>query len=188
MNKIIFEFGRGICKADRVTVVLHLVHGLRPKAWEGGKYWELFLGTLSPTSIDVKTVPAWVPSDRKLLFSVLSTQSLVMSNILHSQEVKEWLSGESKMSAFLTKYQLSAVERLLVIKMLRPDELVESVTEFCCKEFDLETLHPQTLSIHQLWSEIIKAQTAPMMFITLNGHDPGEDIETLANKVLKGRR
>ena len=83
---------------------------------------------------------------------------------------------------------LNIAERLLFIKILRPDNLNIAITRFCCSELGVDDLFLQLLTIGHLWIDIIRSQTSLVMFVTSPDMDPSSDIEALCKKELGDNR
>ena len=180
---IILTFVSSISKNDRLLYFLHMIHGLKPGGWHN-KRWDLFTESslhdekLAPTST---TEPRWLQQGiNKKPYELLQMHcpELIPDNI-DSTEWEIWSQSDDCYSNFPVHY--SPEDRLLLVKMLRPDNLPTAISRYCCDELGIENLIPISETLAQHWDRNIKCSTLPTLLITRDGGDPANEIQELAS-------
>ena len=73
---------------------------------------------------------------------------------------------------------LSAWQRLLVVRALRPDRLVSAMSDFVCSTLGVESVSPAPSTLAELAAEA--GPRKPLLMVTTVGADPTRDLEEAA--------
>lgn len=152
---VFFEIGRSLFKDDRLTYGLHFVHGIFPKFFEENE-WEFFTGTVVAPSESNHSFPRWATPDRKAMFNSFASLFPKLVRFLQLDNQDMWMgfaaSAEcEKEFPSSVKTQISAFQRLLVIKTFRPDRLESAMHSFVCEALAKRTIAPAPLSVKSLY-------------------------------------
>ena len=185
--RVIFGIGRAIFTKDLPCVALHLIHALCPDSW-GVNEWNLFTGKLTSTAKCPSSFPEWSAPDRKADFAALVEHC---PNMIRNVDLdsSDWVDfGRSdNCTRFFPRSRLSAVERLLLVQALRPDNLTSAINDFCCSELGIESLSSQGTDLNQLWRGV-RSKSSPILLVTAHGIDPGKELEELASRIVGSDR
>lgn len=188
VRTIVLNYIPSISKEDHLTFFQHIIYGTKPQAWKG-KTWDVFTESSFP-NVDLKYssgFPSWGQPSRKNSFALLqSSCPELLQNSLESNEWKSWGQREEDCYSNFPASHMSNEERLLLIKILRPDNLNTAIAKYCCDEIGIESLSPSCNTLSQHWRENLEAMPIPVMLITLQESDPGNEVKALA-EVIKRR-
>ena len=182
---------RSLFKADRLMFALHLLHCLYPQHY-GEKEWEFFIDALVVDTKDTDTSIPPLPSH----FSSSSTPTYLtfaatfphLLRSLHLTDESAWSKvarsprPEVELPTFPGEKGLTPFQRLLLIKMLRPDRLQSAMTSYACESLVVSNLSPPPFNLPSLCQEV--SHTQPLLFICEGGADPTSDIEDFALRTL----
>ncbi len=76
--------------------------------------------------------------------------------------------------------QLSPLQKLLIVRALRPDRLLSALHAFACQILKLESLNPSLLDYQTLLQNISPQE--PILFVTSTGTDPSQDLRDFAKQ------
>lgn len=187
IHSFIAAFAPSIDRNDYFTFLLYMSYCLKSNLWTD-LTWEFFIG--SSTSLHEcagnYAIPTWANSDRLPYYLSLCDN---FPNIIEGMNInhsawEQWSMSESCYQSF-PKCNLSSVERLLLVKALRPDNLNIAAATFCHTELGLDctrTSAPQ-YTISDIW-DLRCTFMAPIMLLTSEENDLTKDLEALATKVL----
>ena len=180
---VFFEIGRSLFKDDRLTYGLHFVHGIFSKLFLENE-WEFFTGTVVAPSETSASFPRWATPDRKAMFNSFASLFPKVCRACQFDNQDLWLPFVSSIECekeFPTSVstQLSAFQKLLVIKTFRPDRLESSMNEFVCQALRKKTVAPAPLSLKTLYENDTDCFT-PILFITSPGSDPSDELQEFA--------
>jgi hypothetical protein len=182
---ITLTFVSSINKEDHVTYFQHIVHGMKSELWKD-KMWDLFI-TTSFSSVDTEIAsgfPSWVqPNIKQSFISLRRNFPKFAEESFDSASWEKWAKSEDCYSNF--PIQVSTEERLLLIKILRPDNLINAIVKYCCNEIGVESLSPISETLSQHWNENLAASLLPIMLVTMKEADPGNEIRALAGKLQR---
>jgi len=102
-----------------------------------------------------------------------------LSHQLLEQEVNNGIEIlESKHKG--NRNSVTAFQRLLFVKVLRPDRLLSATQVFVQEALQLSSLSPPPLVLQQILEE--SRPDEPIMFLTMAGADPSQELEDFASK------
>eukprot|EP01105_Mastigella_eilhardi_P023120 TRINITY_DN578_c0_g1_i21.p1 TRINITY_DN578_c0_g1~~TRINITY_DN578_c0_g1_i21.p1 ORF type:complete len:3400 (+),score=883.23 TRINITY_DN578_c0_g1_i21:3362-13561(+) len=237
LEQSVFEhISRSLFKADRLMFAMHLVHVVKP-AFFKPKQWEMFTGQLAAGSSlaaagqpvpaaqqsgaviaslsQTKAFPAWAPKDRAAAYADLEAQlpQLVAAFSFGQNDAwSTWLNHPECETDF-PKHAMSsctAFERLILLKVFRPDRLESGMFSFCTEALHLSSLSPSALNLHRVHLENSPSVTSsqqqlasgggseavaphaelcdraePVLLITTPGADPSQELVDVAEKIAK---
>ncbi|TPX45912.1 hypothetical protein SeLEV6574_g03556 [Synchytrium endobioticum] len=173
--------GRALFKADRLAFAYHLIKQLHSYAFDA-REWDFFVGS-SLDQLDTPgfEVPSWVPSDKLTKFrELMSIPKLASGANFGSRDAwNRWLSQNACEVSWPSEAgQLSVFHRLMIVKTLRPDRLLSTMTNVAREILGLDSLNLMSLTFAQLHQESSSAE--PVLFITSPGADPSEELRSYA--------
>lgn len=77
-------------------------------------------------------------------------------------------------------------QRLLVLKCLRPDRLMNAVQIYVSKYLGSKYIEPQTTELSAIYQE--SSPTIPIVFILSSGTDPADELFKYAEKMGMGKK
>jgi dynein heavy chain 2 len=181
---VFFEVGRSLFKDDRLTYGLHFIHGIFPKFFQENE-WEFFMGTIVAPSESSASVPRWSTPDRKQIFvSFASLFPKLMRNLqLDDEGIWSGFANAAECEKSfppMISSQISAFQKVLVIKTFRPDRLETAMNNFVCEALSKNTIAPAPLSVESLYENDTDCFT-PILFITSPGSDPSDELQEFAS-------
>ena len=190
MYSFIATFAPSIGQPDYFTFLLHMTYCLRSNLWTD-LAWEFFLDSFKALdeSRYTYTLPSWANIDRLPFYSSLCHNFPNINGIkLNHSTWEKWSTSENCYRTFPT-CNLSSVERLLLVKALRPDNLNIAVAAFCHTELGLDCtrLSAPHYTINEIWN-LRPTFMAPIMLLTSEDNDPSKELDALARKVLGKER
>ncbi|XP_063217340.1 dynein axonemal heavy chain 1-like [Bacillus rossius redtenbacheri] len=81
---------------------------------------------------------------------------------------------------------LDDFQRLLVLKCLRPDKLVNAMQDYIVRHLGQQFVQPQTTDLESLFKD--SSATAPLVFVLSAGTDPAEDFYKFVEKMNFSKR
>ena len=186
---------RSLFKADRLMFALHLLHSLYPQLFAESE-WEYFIDTLVVDGKDGETAVQPLPShfatasQSAYATLVAGFPQLVRSLRLSDESTwSKWCKSprpEADFPAFANERSLTAFQRLMAIKALRPDRLQTAMTQFACEQLAVSNVSPPPFNLLVLCKEV--ANTQPILFVCEGGADPTADLEDFADKTVGRQR
>ena len=182
LRTTVFHYISSISKEDHVTFFQYIMYGTKPQLWRG-KTWDVFIESSFP---DVESkysteFPSWGQASRKNSFAVLRNSCPeLLQESLESNEWESWGRYEEDCYSNFPASHMSKEERLLLIKIFRPDNLNAAIAKYCCDEIGIESLSPSCNTLNQHWRENLNNIQMPVMLITLHESDPGNEVKALA--------
>ncbi|XP_043502297.1 dynein axonemal heavy chain 1-like [Polistes fuscatus] len=82
--------------------------------------------------------------------------------------------------------KLDDFEKMLILKCLRPDKMINAIQMYLKKYLGEEFVEPQTTEIGALYKE--STQTTPLVFVLSTGTDPAAELHVFAEKQKMGKR
>ncbi|TPX32194.1 hypothetical protein SmJEL517_g04664 [Synchytrium microbalum] len=171
--------GRALFKADRLAFAYHLIKQLHPNSYDA-REWDYLVGTALDQQDSVGAeVPSWVPSDKVNKFRLLQSLPRIKASFSDREGWSRWISQNACEDSFPpAAKQLTPFQQLLIIKTLRPDRLLTSMTNTACEILDMPSLALNPLTFPQLHEESTSHE--PILFITTPGADPSEELRAYA--------
>ncbi|KAA0149393.1 hypothetical protein FNF29_05946 [Cafeteria roenbergensis] len=189
-RRILLFVSRSLLKEDRLMFGLHLAHGCLPDLFRAGE-WELFTGQATVAAGGAAgrppSLPLWAPPDRATAFAELATavaEPMRRSGLLRTPLPPEWDAWGTRAGATIDDMppdalaSLSAWQRLLVVRALRPDRLVSAMSDFVCSTLGVESVSPAPSTLAELAAEA--GPRKPLLMVTTVGADPTRDLEEAA--------
>ncbi len=180
IREVMLTFVSSISKHDRLFYFLHMIRGVKPNAWHNNNArWRLFIESPQGSRTASTIFPRWLQQGMEESFTSIQKNcpELIMEN-LEDEEWECWSQSDDCYSNFPVK--ISPENRLLLVKMLRPDNLSTAISKYCCDELSIESLTPISETLAQHWSKHLKYNALPTLIITTDGSDPGNEIRDLA--------
>ena len=180
---VFFEIGRSLFKDDRLTYALHFVKGIFPSLFEENE-WEFFIGTVVAPTESSQSFPRWATPDRKAIFNSFGSLFPKLAKFLQLDNEDMWREFANsteceKAFPSSVQHQISAFQRLLVVKTFRPDRLESAMDNFVCEALAKRTIAPAPLSIKSLYENDTDCLT-PILFIISPGSDPSDELQEFA--------
>ena len=126
--------------------------------------------------------PSWLPEERKVFYNTLDKYFHKLTRIISDNE--RWFrydSPEEKYSSIKNGNDLSELDKLLMIQVIRPDRMESALKNFICSMLNIDSIVPTQMSMNN-YLEVNKDNKIPIMFLTTLGSDPSKDLEELAIK------
>ena len=184
LKSLVSRIGKSIFKQDKLSCVLHLVHGLNSKPW--GDSWGYILGQPKPKH--AASFPSWATEKEKHAFSELQAfaPAIFENNNLDSNEWKTWATEVDGAVSFPKSSRLSAIERLLLVHAVRPTDFVNTALSFCSNEIGIASLFSSDSSdVSSIYQDARRNQVhRPILYISLEENDPGAEIEEFAQSTV----
>lgn len=199
-RRVLLFVSRSLLKEDRLMLGLHIVHGCRPELFRDGE-WELFTGQAAVAASagrgagagggGAPPLPAWAPPDRSAAFGELAAalgDPLRRAGLLRSPLPPDWDAWGADPAAGIEGMPhdamsgLTAWQRLLVVRTLRPDRLVSAMSTFACSTLGVESVSPPPTTLAELAAEA--GPRKPLLMITTAGADPTRDLSEAADAAV----
>ena len=182
---------RSLFKADRLMFALHLLHCLHPQQF-APREWEFFIDTLVVDQREAETAAPPLPAHfASSASSSYQTFAAAFPHLLRSLRLSDepswgrWARSprpELEFPVVQGERGLSAFQRLLVVKMLRPDRLQSAMTAYVCEAIGVSSVSPPPFSLSRLCEEVSNAQ--PVLFVCEGGADPTSELEDFADRTV----
>lgn len=183
IRTIALTFVSSISKSDRIVYYYHIIDSLKSNCWRKNN-WDLLTGCL----MDMENLnsmhennegPQWLTKDMQKPFNTLKKYCPeVIPPNLDSERWKSWSQSDDCFSNF--PFKSSSEDRLLFVKMLRPDNFPTAIMKYCCDQLGVETLSPISKTLAQHFDRNIKVSSLPILIITMDSNDPENEIRNLA--------
>lgn len=102
---------------------------------------------------------------------------------LESDIWQEWSRSAAPEKNFPKKLMIRPVQKVLLIKVFRPDRLEAAVEDFICSLLQITNLNEAISSASSIFS-IEDSPTVPILFITSLGSDPSKELEEFASSQI----
>ncbi|KAJ3070332.1 Cytoplasmic dynein 2 heavy chain 1 [Podochytrium sp. JEL0797] len=189
LQKLAFKYvSRSLFKSDRQMFALHLIFKLYPNMADS-KEWSLFAGpVLDADSGSKSDCPKWVPEDRKAHFKQLQSISGELYEAFNFNDSEGWTNWMARTSCEVEFPQtmskrVSLFQKMLLVKLLRPDRLMSAISAFSCSVLGIQSLAPAALNFQHLVDDETVARE-PILFITTPGADPSQELRDYANQQI----
>ncbi|KAJ3140439.1 Cytoplasmic dynein 2 heavy chain 1 [Physocladia obscura] len=176
---------RSLFKADRQMFALHMIFKQHSHLYDKREYGLLTGQILENDLNDSKAgeCPSWVPEGRRSHFRQLkeSNELYDACNFSDAENWANWITSancEAEFPHSISK-RLSLFQKMLLVKLLRPDRLLSAMSSFCCSTMGVSNLAPKALNFKRLFEEETLA-TEPILFITTPGADPSQELREYA--------
>ena len=186
---------RSLFKADRLMFALHLLHSLYPHLFADSE-WEFFIDTLVVDAKDgdaaLPPLPSYFATASPTAYATLISGFPQLARSLRLTDESAWgkwcksARPEADFPSFANERSLSAFQRLMAIKALRPDRLQTAMTQFACEQLGVSNVSPPPFNLLVLCREVSAAQ--PVLFVCEGGADPTADLEDFADKTVGRQR
>jgi dynein heavy chain 2 len=182
ISLVVGSVSRALFKDDRVTFGIHMARALTADACTNAE-WDYFVDKSTATDSSSDPVPTWVPSDASASFRQLRAACPTLIPKLQLSETDlwyDWLAApapESRFPPFLMK--ISAFQRLLVVKALRPDRLIAALNSWACEALAVKTLSEATTIEGVLPTT---SCSEPIILLTTPGADPSVELQQSAHQ------
>ncbi|OMJ92391.1 hypothetical protein SteCoe_4833 [Stentor coeruleus] len=186
--KLIFvNVCRAIFKADILMFGLHFCRFTKGDLFEPNE-WEFLKGEVAASGDAGRLFPLWASEDRRDEFGMLAATLPKVINYIQLDNNNIWepwgKSGTcekefpSSVSSKMTSFQ-----KLLLVKVLRPDRLESAMHLFVCEALGESDVSPPPLSLMDVYRNETIA-TEPILFIVSPGSDPTKELEEFAEAVV----
>jgi dynein heavy chain 2 len=183
------QITRSLFKADRLMFCLHLVHCLFPER-STAEEWSFFTDSLVVNDTQNSTIllPSWANKQSSAPFSLFSQAfpALVRQAQLANESLwARWLTDqrpEVNFPSISNEKALNSFQKLLIIKIFRPDRLQTAMNNYVCEAIGINSISPPPLSLSALTAEASPAE--PILFICEGGADPTAELEEFAAKAV----
>ena len=192
-NKLFFNImsraQTSIFSKDYPIIALFIIHGMKPDDWKELS-WEIFLGSVVSVNKKESRCPSWVPDGKENEYISLREfcPKLLSKYETFSDDIEKLCSKDDLGVTLSSIRSLSAVERLIFIKLFNPCLLNEGIHQFCYEEIGYDTKYVSQSSLDILLKQIINERNKIVLFVIEGELDPGQDIEDFANKTLGNNR
>lgn len=186
--KLIFiSVGRAIFKSDQLMFGLHFIKFTKPEIFEANE-WEFLKGEVAATGDAGRLFPQWASPDRRDEFGMLAATLPKVINYIQLDNDSFWEPwGNSptceKEFPSAVQSKLSPFQRLLLVKVLRPDRLETAMHNFVAEAIGEHDTAPPPLSLLELYNTETSA-SEPVLFIVSPGSDPTKELEEFAETVV----
>ena len=183
--KIIFVYvSRSLFKQDRMMFGLHFVKGIREELFENNE-WEFLKGEVAATGDAGRLFPTWAAEDRRDEFGMLGATLPKLVNYIQLDNDQIWKPwGESPQCEveFPSQAKLTEFQKLLLVKVLRPDRLESAMQRFISDGLGESSVSPPTLSFPEILQE--SKCEEPILLIVSPGADPTKELEEFAENSI----
>ena len=138
---------------------------------------EVFLGGATLSHSNEIKFPSWISQNQRISLGSLVESNPNIIKTLNSADFQDWATMNSLESNLPPSTQyLVPEERLILIKIFQADNLIESIKDYLTIQLGLDTNFPQSSTLKDLWSIMIKYQNTPVLFISTQGIDPEQEL------------
>ena len=186
---------RSLFKADRLMFAMHLIHCLHPQHFQP-KEWEFFIDALvvdpKDSDVAVPPLPSQFSSASATAYAAFAVSFPQLLRALRLSDESAWSRfarsprPETEWPTFGGERGLSAFQRLMVMKVLRPDRLQSALTAYACESIGVVNVSPPPFNLLTLCAEV--SHTQPILFVCEGGADPTTDVEEYATRTLGAGR
>ncbi|KAL9646808.1 hypothetical protein ABK040_013670 [Willaertia magna] len=177
-----YYISRSLFKEDRLLFGMHMIYGIFSSMFTT-QQWDFFTGNIIKEQKTNISIPTWVPNDRAKTFQLLITslpETTTKLQFNNSEIWKRWIATKDDvLKTFpVDDSSITNFEKIIVAKILRPDQLFNIMNDLVCKTLDIKS----TSSSLKL-SNIYKQEsicTEPILLITTPGTDPSQELREMA--------
>ncbi|XP_047369553.1 cytoplasmic dynein 2 heavy chain 1 isoform X1 [Vespa velutina] len=126
-------------------------------------------------NIDIE-LPDWVPDERRAAVKVLT-------NSMHQVAAKMKRAWFEDIGNIYNDNSLTPFQRILIIKVLRPDYLHTALTKFAISQLGVRDLAPPAWTLKKIAEN--EGSTMPILLLLSPGTDPGPELKSLAINRIK---
>ncbi|KAL2712648.1 cytoplasmic dynein 2 heavy chain 1 [Vespula squamosa] len=116
-------------------------------------------------------IPDWVPDERR-------TAVKVLANSMHQVAAKMKRAWFEDIGNVYNDNSLTPFQRILIIKVLRPDYLHTALTKFAISQLGVRDLAPPAWTLKKIAEN--EGSTMPILLLLSPGTDPGPELKSLA--------
>ncbi|KAL2743989.1 cytoplasmic dynein 2 heavy chain 1 [Vespula maculifrons] len=116
-------------------------------------------------------VPDWVPDERR-------TAVKILANSMHQVAAKMKRAWFEDIGNVYNDNSLTPFQRILIIKVLRPDYLHTALTKFAISQLGVRDLAPPAWTLKKIAEN--EGSTMPILLLLSPGTDPGPELKSLA--------
>jgi dynein heavy chain 2 len=175
-------YSRSLFKSDLLVFGLYYVKTIFDDGSEEyNQKWDFLLGNLDPSG-NRSTPPSWLPEERKVFYNTLDKYFHKLAKIISDNE--SWFKSdlpEEEFDTLRNARDLSELDKVLMIQVIRPDRLESALKNFVCYMLNIDSIVPTQMTMNN-YLEVNKDNKIPIMFLTTLGSDPSKDLEELAVK------
>ena len=176
-------FSRSLFKSDLLVFGLYYVKTIFDDGTEEyNQKWNFLLGNLD-TSGSSGNPPSWLPEERKVFYCTLEKYFPNLTQIISDNE--QWYKRDSPEEEFeslgRSSANLSELDKVLMIQVIRPDRMESALKNFICSMLNINSIVPTPMTMNK-YLEVNTDNKIPIMFLTTLGSDPSKDLEELAVK------
>ncbi|XP_071561821.1 cytoplasmic dynein 2 heavy chain 1 [Temnothorax nylanderi] len=159
---------KAVYRKHRLPLALHMALSLNPVP-------DVERNLLFDSGVDNSDfeLPEWIPDERREAVQALGSS---LPNVAVRMK-SSWLNDISDIYA---DKGLSAFQKVLVVKALRPDYLHTALSKSAAKQLGVKDLAPPLWTLSTVAQE--KAGTYPVLLLLSPGTDPGPELSVLAEK------
>ncbi|XP_043684796.1 cytoplasmic dynein 2 heavy chain 1 [Vespula pensylvanica] len=116
-------------------------------------------------------IPDWVPDERR-------TAVKILANSMHQVAAKMKRAWFEDIGNVYNDNSLTPFQRILIIKVLRPDYLHTALTKFAISQLGVRDLAPPAWTLKKIAEN--EGSTMPILLLLSPGTDPGPELKSLA--------
>ncbi|XP_018402903.1 PREDICTED: cytoplasmic dynein 2 heavy chain 1 [Cyphomyrmex costatus] len=163
---------KAIYRKHRLPLALHMALSLNP-VLDVERNLLFNSGAMTNADNSDFELPEWIPDERREAVQTLGSS---LPNVAARMK-PSWLNNVSDIYA---DNGLSAFQKVLVVKALRPDYLHTALSKLAAKQLGVKDLAPPLWSLSTIVQE--KAGSYPVLLLLSPGTDPGPELKVLAEK------
>ncbi|XP_014611048.1 PREDICTED: cytoplasmic dynein 2 heavy chain 1 [Polistes canadensis] len=160
-------------RKHRLTLALYLALSLNPISEIDRN---LLLDSGLPNNgdnVDLE-VPDWIPDERRTAVKVLAS---FMPQVAGKMK-RDWLNDIGNV---YTDNNLTHIQRILIIKALRPDYLHTALSKFAISQLGVRDLAPPTWTLQKIAEN---DGSSPILLLLSPGADPGPELKSLVGNLV----
>nr|XP_012219219.1 PREDICTED: cytoplasmic dynein 2 heavy chain 1 [Linepithema humile] len=165
-----YHCAKAIYRKHRLPLALHMALSLNPVP-DVEKNLLFDNGAIGNSDNADFELPEWIPDERREAVQVLSSSLPDVTVRMNSS----WLKDISNIYA---DNGLSAFQKVLVVKALRPDYLHTALSKLAAKQLGVKDLAPPLWTLNTIAQE--KEGSYPVLLLLSPGTDPGAELSILA--------
>ena len=184
-----FSFlGKSIFKRDRYAFSLHLIYHTKVDNWNQN-IWNAFIGNFVGISSKLRPdYPNWadIQQQEDFIQAYQLCQDFLRKLRLDNEVWSVWASSEKCEICFPESIQITGPEKLLLIKIFRPDRLMDAIAQYCYDQLGINSLEDDVSDLATLL-EKETLRDRPILIIT-EGMDIGMELANLAGNTIGKER
>ena len=109
-----------------------------------------------------------------------------------AEEIKIWREYFESASPQTAKIpgkwetELNSFQKLLILKCLRPDKLLDGVQNYIAEQMGQRFIEPQTVKLDEVFDD--STPSLPLVFVLSAGTDPADNLNTFAKKMKMDKK